>query len=237
VSEPSGIELWIVDLDQWAAVGLDARTLDADDQVEARRLRDVDARSRLLARRSATRWILADGLGVDPAAVTIERVCPTCGGHSHGRPSVSGSAVEFSVSSSRAVAAIAVSKEPVGVDIEVARADLEPLDFALSDSEGRDLRALAADQQGAAFLRLWTGKEAVLKAGGGSVADGLAAVDVSGLLTADRTVTTAHHAQWQVRHLSIDPVSGTTAVVALADRRGAEVVIRYPDGRVPQLRT
>jgi 4'-phosphopantetheinyl transferase len=223
------IALWIVNLDRWADGGFDATTLDVGDHAQARLLRQADARHRLLARRSATRWILADALGADPSAVVIERRCVTCGATTHGRPSVGGAALEFSVSSSRSWATIALSELPVGVDIEVARSDMAPLPFALSAHEQRGLRSLAPHKRGMAFLRLWTAKEAVLKAGGGSVVDGLAGVDVSGLLGAGHTTTRDRDQPWEVRHVPIHPRSGVSALVAVADQRGAEVVVKHID--------
>jgi 4'-phosphopantetheinyl transferase len=217
--------VWIVNLDRWAEHGLDAGTLDTGDYLQAEHLRDATARCRLLARRSVTRWILAEALDVHPSAVPIERVCSTCSATTHGRPGVSGVAIPFSVSSSGTFATVAVSNLPVGIDVEVARTDTAPLDFALSDNERGGIGDCVPDKRGVAFLRLWTAKEAVLKAAGGSVVDDLAGIDVSGLLAADQPSTVARGRRWNVRELTVDP--HVDAVVALADPIGAEVVMKY----------
>jgi 4'-phosphopantetheinyl transferase len=219
----------MVNLDRWCERGLDAATLDADDHTQAGRLRDADARRRLMARRSVTRRLLADSLDADPSSVAIERTCPTCNATDHGRPVVTGAAVEFSVSACRGTGVVAISNRPVGVDIEVVRSDLEPLAFALSADERQGVLALAPNRQGLAFLRLWTAKEAVLKAAGRSVADNLVAVDVQGLLTNDQTTAIDHGRTWQVRQLSIDRHFGEPVLVALADQVGAEVNLTYVD--------
>jgi len=221
----------MVNLDRWCERGLDAHMLDAGDRREAGRLRDADAGCRLMARRSVTRQLLADALDADPSAVIIERSCPNCHGTDHGRPFVRDAEVEFSVSSCRGTAVVAISNRPVGVDVEAARSDVEPLVFALSDDERQGVLALAPDQQGMAFLRLWTAKEAVLKAAGRSVGDNLVTVDVVGLLTDDQT-TIDHGRTWQVRQLSIDRHFGEPGLVALADPVGTEVNVTYID--VPQ---
>jgi 4'-phosphopantetheinyl transferase len=233
VSDPTPrIDLWMVNLDRWSERGLDATTLDPGDHTQARRLRDAAARGRLMARRSVTRRLLADALHADPSAVAIERSCPNCHATDHGRPFVRGAAIEFSVSSCRGTAVVAISNRAVGVDVEVVRSDIEPLVFALSDDERKGVLALAPDQQGVAFLRLWTAKEAVLKAASQSVGDHLVSVDVPGLLTDDQTTTVEHGRSWRVRQLSIDRRFGEPVLVALADHWGAEVNVMYID--VPQ---
>jgi len=218
----------MVDLDRWSEPGLDPATLDAGDRARAGRIRDADARCRLLARRSVTRRLLADSLDVTSSAVTVERTCSNCHATDHGRPFVMGAAIEFSVSSCRGTAVVAISEGPVGVDVEVVRCDIEPLAFALSDDERQGVLALAPDQQGMAFLRLWTAKEAVLKAAGMSVGD-LGTIDVPGLLTDDQTTTVENGRAWQVRHLSIGHHFVEPLLVAVADPLGAELNVRYID--------
>ena len=231
VSDPTPtIAVWMVDLDRWWDRGLDPAMLDEGDRAQAGRIRDPGLRSRLMARRAITRRLLADFLDADPFTVTIERTCPTCHATDHGRPFVTGGEIEFSVSSCRGTAVVAISRQPVGVDIEVVRPEIEPLVFALSDEERQGVLALAPDRQGMAFLRLWTAKEAVLKAAGRSVGDNLVAVSVPGLLSDDRTSTIDHGRTWHVRQLSNDRHFGEPVVVALADRVGAEVSVTYIDG-------
>ena len=131
------------------------------------------------------------------------------------------------MSSSRAFATIAISTLPVGVDVEIARPDVAPLPFAMSPDEQRGLRSLPPRERGVGFLRLWTGKEAVIKAGGRSVGDGMGAVDVAGLLTADQTTTFDGDRLWTVRLYSMVPGAGDAVIVGLADRSAAEVVMRH----------
>ncbi len=72
---------------------------------------------------------------------------------------------EWRVSSSSRenIALFALSREKIGVDVEVLAA-MAPAWNVLHESEKAALAALPQTQQGEAFLRLWTAKEAYLKA-------------------------------------------------------------------------
>ena len=119
------------------------------------------------------------------------------------------------------------------MDVEVARADMTPLLFALSDDERHGIAAMAADRQGIPFLRAVDCQEAVLKAAGRSVVDGLAVIDVSGLLSSDQTTTMDRNRPWRFRQLSVDSPSGVALIVAMADQMGAEVAVKYIDLPTP----
>ena len=80
------VELWTADLDRWTGVRLGPGALTEHDLALAEQMRDPDVARRLLARRSATRAVLASALRIDPRAVEIERTCPACGSTEHGRP-------------------------------------------------------------------------------------------------------------------------------------------------------
>jgi len=61
-----------------------------------------------------------------------------------------------------------------------------PVEFSVSSSDGLAVvAALAPGRQGPGFLRLWTAKEAVLKASGRSLADDPATIEVADLLEGD----------------------------------------------------
>jgi 4'-phosphopantetheinyl transferase len=221
------IELWTVDLDRWVATRLDPGALPERDLAQAERLRDPKGADRLRVRRMVTRAVLASTLGIEPRAVDIERTCPACGSTEHGRPYVPGSNIMFSVSSSGELAVIAVSMHPVGVDIELADSDVMPQPHSLSPDERDALAELPPDRRSDAFLRLWTAKEAVLKAGERSLADDPATVDVVAVLYSDSTPVSDRGHVWYVRHLPIRLDSGLRAVVALASSHDAEVVSRW----------
>ncbi len=142
---------------------------------------------------------------------------------------MAGSPISFTVSSSGAVAAVAVSESPVGVDIEIARDDVDPLRAALTGDEQRRITALPADQRGSGFFRLWTAKEAVIKAGGGNLGHDPATIDVSGILAADEVLAGDGDRQWHVRQLTAERRSEGPVVLALADASGGPVVRRSVD--------
>ena len=129
--------------------------------------RPVD-RARYVGRHVALRVILAERLGVAPAAVSFERApCPLCGG-AHGRPVVRGrDDVQFSLSSTGDVAAVAVAAVPVGLDIEaVGRASADDLAAALDPVEHAAVAALTEPTRSRVALRCWARKEALLKGRG-----------------------------------------------------------------------
>jgi len=135
----------------------------------------------------------------------------------------------FSVTSSGAIAAVAIARSPVGVDIEIERSDVDPQLAALSGVEQRLLAAMPADRRGSGFFRLWTAKEAVIKAGGGTLGRDPATVDVSGILSADQVVAGDGERQWHVRQLIVDRRPEGPVVLALADAAGNPVVRRSVD--------
>ena len=132
---------------------------------------------RFVFRRDRDRWIIARGVlrhllarycGVEPAAVAFRYA-------SHGKPSLAraaagGALVTFNLAHSHDRALLAVASErEIGVDLEHARVDLDPLPIARRFFFGAELAAIesaASGSQREAFYRHWVAKEAVLKANG-----------------------------------------------------------------------
>jgi 4'-phosphopantetheinyl transferase len=108
----------------------------------------------------------------------------------------------------------------VGIDVEAVQRDVEALDIARSNFTKREAAMIAAagtpEEQAMVFLRLWTRKEAVLKADGCGILDGLDSVDVSQPL-ANPVVLRGGQDEigescWQVRDLEgIDGFAGAIA--------------------------
>jgi 4'-phosphopantetheinyl transferase len=140
--------------------------------------RDSYVAAHLLARQCAARLA---GMG-DPAAVTLVQRCRTCGGRDHGRPAVRDRAdLHVSLSHSPGLVAAAAGWAPVGVDVELTRGrtfDDGLLGHALAPAEQAQVRA--ASDPGAAFLRHWMRKEALIKVGLTTLGT-MAEVDLSGL--------------------------------------------------------
>lgn len=148
-----------------------ARLLDADERARAERFHQPADRLRFLLTRAALRQLIGTALGLAPTAVRLRYGAA-------GKPLLEGNdALHFNVSHSGAFAAIALSRRaPVGIDIEQPRADLDCLAIARAHFAAHEHAALAAVSEGprrAAFYRLWTFKEAVTKAHGTGITDGL----------------------------------------------------------------
>lgn len=129
----------------------------------ADRYRRDDDRRRSVAGRHLIRTTLAPLLACAASAVpiAIDR---------HGRPVVDG-APAFSLSHAGDQVALAVAPVgvalTVGIDIEVVRDDIDPLALGRRVFAGAELTALqSAGDRIALFFRLWTIKEALLKAAG-----------------------------------------------------------------------
>lgn len=116
-----------------------------------------------LRRRALSRRAVAARLGVSPASVEI--------GHAaSGAPMVLAptgalriGALRISVSGRENFCAVAMAETPIGVDIEPLRA-IEPPWSLLHPNERKALETPTSEARLDAFLRLWTAKEAYLKA-------------------------------------------------------------------------
>ncbi|MEH0555548.1 4'-phosphopantetheinyl transferase family protein [Streptomyces sp. B21-101] len=174
----------------WARLGdAHADLLTLLDPVERGRHDETVApadRARFLAGCALSRLLLGELLHLPPADVPLRRVCPRCGGpHGKVRLDLPDAPVpyDFSVTHSGAVVGVAVSSDgSVGLDVEDGEA---PVDVdgaartALSGTELTALYALPPAERRLAFLRVWTRKEAVLKALGVGLRMPLRALEVS----------------------------------------------------------
>jgi 4'-phosphopantetheinyl transferase len=135
--------------------------------------------------RAATRAVLAPLVGLAAGSVPVVRECERCGHPTHGRPRVAGhDEISFSVSHSGAAAlvALAIGGVTVGVDLEARRprARLPELARRIMTPEQFDAwQPLEPDARLDDFLRVWTAKEAYLKAIGLGIVTRLAEVPVA----------------------------------------------------------
>ena len=139
--------------------------------------RSADARDFLaghvLLRLGAAAW-----LGRRSHDVDVEQICERCGGP-HGRPTlVAVPDARVSLAHTRGHVAAAVGAGTVGVDVEARRpaSSLANLPGVYNDAEL--LLAASATDPELGLLRLWTRKEALVKAGRGEL-DHLRALDCS----------------------------------------------------------
>jgi 4'-phosphopantetheinyl transferase len=156
LDEPEGI------VEAWRRLLSDDEKLRADHFVFRR------DRNHWIVARGVLRHLLARYCGIDPAAIAFHYA-------SAGKPSIAqddacAELVTFNLAHShdRGLLAIARNRE-IGVDIERARDDFDPLPIARQFFFGAELAAIQGAAPGsrrAAFFRHWVAKEAVLKANG-----------------------------------------------------------------------
>ena len=98
----------------------------------------------------------------------------------HGKPSIVGHPeICFNLSHCKEAAACVIFDHPVGIDVESIREYKDGLaHYAMNDEEVRQIED--SDNPAAAFIRLWTMKEATLKLVGTGISDDLkTAIDTS----------------------------------------------------------
>jgi 4'-phosphopantetheinyl transferase len=174
------VAVWRVPLDPARAPDAGALAeLSPDERARAELFATDALRNRWLGAHVAMRRILARALDVAPAAIAYARA-------EAGKPFLAtpaGSGVEFNFSDSGDLALVAVSRcGPIGVDVERCRPERDLMTLAESffaAEERASLAELPASQQAAAFYRIWSRKEAFIKAIGQGLRFGLERFAVS----------------------------------------------------------
>ena len=198
--------------------------LTSDERERATRFRSSLHRSRWIAARSGLRIILSRSAGVAPSDVSFR--CDALG--KPGLATASQSPIHFSVAHSSDRGAVAVASRPVGVDLECRRtvAAVEALSLQFfSSTEHRVLMNVPHALREETFLRLWTRKEAVLKARGDGLS-GLQSIDVTREMAVEFSGSPAWRPPgtgWRVREFQ---QKGALAALALAAARRESVDVR-----------
>ncbi|MEV1250024.1 4'-phosphopantetheinyl transferase superfamily protein [Nonomuraea sp. NPDC049750] len=213
----------------WARVA-DARDslaalLDPAERARYEEYRRPADRARFLTAAALLRLVVGRMLDVAPELVPLDRSCDRCG-RPHGRPRLppgtgapstswaSTPVLSVSHAGDSLVVAVGVGVEAVGVDVEAIDHTLdigELVGVALTDRETRALDALDPPSRASAFLRLWTRKEAVLKALGVGLDHAPDQVDVLGTGEPVRVMTE----QGEATLLSLNPPRGYHASLAV----------------------
>ncbi len=158
--------IWFMHISQAGRFPLSLLSTDEQERYDRYRF-DID-RHRFLAGCAMARLFLCDRLGLDASAIVIDRTCPRCGAD-HGKPRLTGSAWQYSISHSGDYVAVAFSDAAeVGLDVELdgVHRSRDVWQAVLSPAELRSLEATEEATRDHAFLRYWTRKEAALKASG-----------------------------------------------------------------------
>lgn len=166
IVHPVPVKLWLVRLATAGAV--DDATLDATERERAARFRFEADRLRYIRRRTALRELLARQLGLAAARVPLRL-------GDNDKPGLDmAHAPQFNASHHGDLTLIGLcDSAPIGVDIEGPRGwnDIDALaQMNLTPAELADYRQLAPARREAAFLNVWTRKEACLKAVGTGLA-------------------------------------------------------------------
>jgi 4'-phosphopantetheinyl transferase len=140
--------------------------LDEDEQALAARFRVAEPRRQFVITRGALRLLLARHLARPARALRF-------GKGLHGKPFAvvdgAASGVEFNVSHTAGRGLIAIARAPVGVDIEFLGREADFCLVAkgvLTAAEQAALGGKAGAERATLFYRLWTQKEALIKAKG-----------------------------------------------------------------------
>jgi 4'-phosphopantetheinyl transferase len=168
---PADVELWRVELSLDTDTAAACRHLCASEIARMARYAQQADRVRFAVARSVLRGILGAHLGRDPAHLQFEV-------GKYGRPSLAKHPEwSFNVSHSGARVLVALSAvRAVGVDIEAIDSSLDwraLLDLVCAPGEARRIGTVRD------FYRCWTAKEALLKATGAGIGEGLKSIDVT----------------------------------------------------------
>jgi 4'-phosphopantetheinyl transferase len=182
---PDELQVWTLRFADAATMdGELGRALDETERARAERFAAAELSQRWTIARGTLRAILASYLGVPARDVPlVARPCTACGGP-HGKPALAGPAGDlcFNVSHTRDRLVVAVVRgREVGVDAEPVNGG-RPLGSTasswLAPSEARVIESLAPAARQLTLVRLWTVKEAYVKAVGTGLNTDLRAVVV-----------------------------------------------------------
>lgn len=174
------VELWFARTDVLSPHALQAArdTLSEQDAARIHAIRHEDTQREALVARGLLRLVLSERLGTAPHAVRFE----TTG---RGKPVLAAeyaSPVQFNLTHAGGRVGLALTEAvAVGIDLEGPRRLPGWMKIArryFSPAEVAAIEAQPADQQEAAFFTGWVRKEALVKAHGGGIAQGLAGFDV-----------------------------------------------------------
>jgi 4'-phosphopantetheinyl transferase len=215
--EVAAVELWRAELNQgWRDQQAgDWHCLDREERERAFRFRLLRDRNRFVASRGTLRHILSHYLGQPPEALRF-------GYTTAGKPFLfDHPELQFNLSHAENVLLVGVTRErPLGVDIEpVPPASLVDATshIALSRPERQVMEMLSGQARREGFARLWTRKEAYLKADGRGIWLELDRIDVATdqhrvLLRAKTSDDWTVSPRWSVRSTELKP--GYAASVA-----------------------
>jgi 4'-phosphopantetheinyl transferase len=213
-----------------------AATVTPGEHERAARFRFEPDRQRYLHGRMLTRLLLGHHLGLEPAAVTFIT-------GDHGKPFLdpasSASRLFFNAAHSGDWVLVALARgRDLGVDVEAHRTMSDVIDIARRFFAPPELEALEAwpeEAREAAFFRIWTRKEAVVKALGTGISAGLdafavdaGAVDAGAAASGARVAMrgldgSPEWARWAVHTLDMPPGYAAAVTIESSPRQTKEM--------------
>ncbi len=166
-------------LDLTRATAADAALLDAAESDRAARFRFDHLRTWHVAAHAGMRRLLGQWLDMDPASIPITstgngKPVLAPGAAALAGPRARCASPHFNLTHCGAIGYLGIAGFEIGVDVEATRplADLDSLiDACCSPAERARLATLPPAERAHGFLRLWTRKEAALKAWGTGIGD------------------------------------------------------------------
>jgi 4'-phosphopantetheinyl transferase len=163
-------------------------TLSTQERERAARFASERDRARFVAARGLLRAVLGSSLGADPQSVEFLY-------SAKGKPSLGGvferSGLQFNVAHSGGLAVFAVARHRmVGVDVEQLRPipDLsELIERYFTTYERDEIKKLSGEEAARGFFKVWTRKEAWLKATGEGITGLLKSIEVLGPLVEEES--------------------------------------------------
>jgi 4'-phosphopantetheinyl transferase len=224
------VHVWRVDIGRSIAVATELSTLSQDERARANHFRRPEDRTRSIVSRTALRDLLARYVGAAPATLRF-----TAG--PHGKPMLVPGSTDsppgFNVAHSGRVILLAFSACDVGIDVEQLRNDVEMEELArrfFAPEEVAAVHATPGARRVETFFRIWTRKEAFLKAQGAGLSAPLDTFSTTTRAGEPRAEVDGEieGARWYLRDL--DPATGYAGAVVTS--RPAQVVTRdWPERR------
>ena len=162
------IDLWTLHLEsQSLSLNTNLKLLSDQEKARLDRFRFIEDQQQYAAAHAGLRRILAGYLSIDPKTIRFTL-------NSHAKPALvddqNQKEIHFNLSHSKGLALVAVSlMRPVGVDVEHLKPLTSHLKLAerhFAPDEVAALKSLDPAASPAAFIQLWAGKEAFIKARG-----------------------------------------------------------------------
>lgn len=166
--------------------------LPATERERASKMEGLTAR-RFLAARRVVRAMFSKLSGISTEKINLDL-------DSNGKPFLDGMDYQFSMAHSGEMVAVAISRSPIGVDLEIER-EVDVVELAQRFFSPEEALILRRNPDAPLFFRLWTCREAAIKADGRGLAKLLAQtkVDVEAN-TAGRVDVTIGKESWIACH-------------------------------------